>query len=140
MTGLDVMPPTTEASAASTIPAQHRGDEQVDLAVLGGGRTQQFGGGGLDGGCVDQIQSHQPALGLVGDAVATQLRHDRETELLGCGHGGPAGVDDPLLSDRNAERDQQTLRLGFTQGRHGERSYAVHPAQGVRAARKNSRR
>ena len=55
----------------------------VTVAVLGAGGGEQLLGRRRDGVGVGQVQADQAPLGLVGDALAVELGHDRVADLVG---------------------------------------------------------
>jgi hypothetical protein len=97
---------------------QHRRHEQVDLAVVGHHRREQRLGRVAHLVGRPQPEPHEAPLGLVGDAVAPELDHDREPDLRRRRHGVGGGVHDPLGGERHTERGEQLLRR-----RLGERGH-----------------
>ncbi len=110
---------------------EHRGDQQVDGAVLGAGRGEQIGGGSDDGVAVSETQSNEAAFGLVGDGVPAELADDgmaqrcRRLRRLG------GGVDHTLVHDRHAVAGQQRLGRGLGQ-RSGAGGHGLGPYCGSR--------
>jgi hypothetical protein len=98
---------------------QHGRHQQVDLAVLGGGRRQQRGGGVAHLLGRAQAQAHQAPLGLVGDGVAAQLERHGEAELDRGGHRGAGVGHDTLRRERHTEGAEQLLGACFREGGHG---------------------
>ncbi len=68
--------------------AHHLGDEQLHLTVLGAHEGQQLARRLAHGPRVREPETDGVALGLVGDAVATQLDGDRKAHVL----RGPDGA------------------------------------------------
>ena len=67
------------------VPLEHRGDEEVHLAVLGASGVEQLLARG--GNClgVAETEPHEAALGLVGDGRAAQLHDHGEPDVAGGG-------------------------------------------------------
>ena len=100
----------TTPAISSRLPDDHRRDEHVDVAVVGGRRGQQLGRGRLDGRPIAEAQPDQPTLGLVGDGVAVELRHDRVADVVRGVDRSGRRVDESLGSDRYAVAREQGLR------------------------------
>ncbi len=144
-----------DAGDQLTIARHHRRDQHVDVAVGGRRRTQQFGRCRFDGRSVTEAQLDQPPLGLVGDRIAVELRHDRIPDLVGGITSRRRSVDETLGSDRHAMGCKQGLRGAFGQGRgashhpspyfrpsHRHRQCGIpHPAPAIsRRARRTDQR
>jgi len=124
--------------------AGHHGRHQhPDLAVGRRGRGEQGVGRLLDRARVAQVEPHEAPLGLVGDAVAAQLRDHGVAELGGRRGGVGSRGHDPLAQHRDAVAGQQRLRgrLGLGVGGrgggrrvgHGRRAYSGPSQPPVRA-------
>ena len=109
---------------------QHRGDEHLDRAVVGAGGREQLGGGVAARVGVGQAEPDQAPLGLVGDGVTAELGDHRDRRSPRPRPGLVGGVDELLGEERDAERREQRLGVGFGEG----------VGHGSRAARKNDRR
>ncbi len=107
------------------VSLDHGRDEDGDVAILGRGRGQQLGGGAGHGVGVGEAEAHEPAFGLVGDAVAVELGHDREPELLGRRHRLVRRADDAFTGDRHAALGEEALGLGLGERAAGHRRPTV---------------
>ncbi len=101
------------------VAADHRCDEHIDVTVVGCRRREQIGRGAFDAGSVAEPEPHETPLGLVGDRVAVQLRHDRITDLVGRLPCLGRARCEPLGGDRHVEGCEQRLR--FPLGQRGRR-------------------
>ena len=84
-------------------PLDHRSDQQLDVTVVGLHRAEQRVGGLADRIGVDDAETKQAALGLVGDPVAAQLEGDGKAQLGSCGDR-PIGVARPPAPGPEAGR------------------------------------
>ena len=87
----------------------HLGNQQPFGAVAGAGLRQQPDGGGAQRGFIGQVQPHQAALGLVGNARAAELGRHRVADLRRQSGGGIAVGGQALPRHRHAELGQQLL-------------------------------
>ena len=67
-----------EAGDQFAVAVDHRGDEDLDLAVVGNGLAEEFVARCREGVGVGDAKSNEAAFGLVGDRSSAQFCHDRE--------------------------------------------------------------
>ena len=67
-----------EAGDQFAAAVDHRGDEDLDLAVVGNGLAEEFVARCREGVGVGDAKSNEAAFGLVGDRSSAQFCHDRE--------------------------------------------------------------
>ena len=113
---------------SSRLPCTIGATSDADLAVVGAGGGEQLGRRHLDRVGVGDAEPHEASLGLVGDAVAVELDHDRAAERSGGVGGVGRRGHDPLLGHRHPVGGQQPLGRGF-----GEGPAAGHPGSVVKA-------
>ena len=106
------------------VPGDHRGDEQLDLAVFATGQPEQVDGGGLDGRARGQAQPNQAAFGLVGDRVTGELQHHRVTQRVGRSGRRWGILGRRLAGHRYSVSGHQGLAVGLGQ-RAGDRYRGV---------------
>ena len=112
-----------------TIALHHRRHEHGDLTVVRSRGGEQVDGGPVDGVGVGEPQANQSTLGLVGDALAVELRDHGIAEPVGGPDGFVGGGHQPLLGDRDAVTGQQVLGVAL-----GERA-ATHRRRSVMRVR-----
>ena len=93
----------------------HRGHENLDVAVFRLGRSEQGARRVTDGRSIGDAEADESALGLVGDALAVQLEHDGKAERRGGGDGGVRINCVELGRKRQAESGEQLLGRSFGQ-------------------------
>ena len=106
-----------EAGDQLTRPRYLLGHQQSHRPVFGPRLGEQDFGGGFHPGSVGQPHLHQPALGLVGDAIAAEFQHHRKTQAFGCKRRLSRCFDSPFTRERNIKIGEQILRGGFGEGR-----------------------
>ena len=122
-----------EAGDQLAIAVDHRGDEDLDLTVLGNGLAEEFVARCCEGVGVGDAKSNEAALGLVGDGSSTQFRHDREghagvgfdggQNLGGGGSGHERGYGNAVPTDNPPG-------LGFGEDAHAEGCTTCAPCTG----------
>jgi hypothetical protein len=87
------------------------GDEQPLDAVFGPGPAEQILGGAAHGVAVAEADKDQLPFGLVREALAAELQHHGEAELLGRPGGRLGALDELLGGERQAVPGEQLLRV-----------------------------